>query len=80
MEYQTLMRLPKSSCILFTVKTMADPLPSLEKVPEAASCLAASIRGMSPGLRAYKGIEDDATCKAMLAYLDSLGHGAESAR
>jgi dimethylamine monooxygenase subunit A len=47
-EYQTIWRLPKSGNLLFTVKTMADPLYSLEQVPAAAQCLAASIRGMSP--------------------------------
>ena len=72
-EYQTIRRLPKSGYLLFTVKTMVDPLPALEKVPKAASCLAASIRGMGPAMRKYKGIEDDPTSDAVLAYLDSIG-------
>jgi hypothetical protein len=71
-EYQTIRRLPRTKYLLFTVKTMVDPLDSLQRVPEAAVCLAHSIRGMSPGMRAYKGIQDDATALAVLAYLDSI--------
>lgn len=71
-EYQTIRRLPKSDYLLFTVKTMADPMSSLESVPKAAACLAASIRGMSTNMRKYKGIEDDKTCEAVLSYLDSI--------
>ncbi|CAE8706434.1 unnamed protein product, partial [Polarella glacialis] len=54
------------------VKTMADPMHSLEKVPAAAACLAASIRGMSPAMCAYKGIQDEPTRDAVLSYLDSI--------
>jgi hypothetical protein len=72
-EYQTIRRLPRTQNLLFTVKTMADPMSSLEEVPLAASCLAKSIRGMSPEMRAYKGIENDETCVAVLDYLDSIG-------
>lgn len=71
-EYQTIRRLPRSGYLLFTVKTMADPMSSLESVPRAAKCLAASIRGMSPAMRAYKGIPDEMTCKVLLEYLDSI--------
>jgi hypothetical protein len=71
-EYQTIRRLPKTGYLLFTVKTMADPMYALEKLPLASSCLAASIRGMSPAMRKYKGIEDDMTCQAVLQYLDSI--------
>jgi dimethylamine monooxygenase subunit A len=71
-EYQTIRRLPRTNTLLFTVKTMADPMSSLETVPLAAACLAASIRGMSPAMRAYKGIENEETNQAVLAYLDSI--------
>lgn len=71
-EYQTLRRLPKSGYVLFTVKSMVDPLSSLEKVPQAASCLAKSIRGLSAPIRVYKGIPNDETCEMMLEYLDSI--------
>jgi hypothetical protein len=72
-EYQTIRRLPRTGYLLFTVKTMADPMYALEEVPLAAKCLAASIRGMSPDMRRYKGIENDAVCQAVLDYLDSIG-------
>ena len=71
-EYQTIRRLPRTGNLLFTVKTMADPMSSLESVPLAAACLAKSIRGMSPDMRKYKGIEDDETCQGVLSYLDSI--------
>jgi hypothetical protein len=71
-EYQTFRRLPHTNYLLFTIKTMSDPLSELEKVPSAAACLAKSIRGMSPKMRVYKGIEDDRTCDAVLSYLDSI--------
>jgi hypothetical protein len=44
-EYQTIRRLPKSNYLLFTVKMMVDPFRELRKVPNAAACLAKSIRG-----------------------------------
>jgi hypothetical protein len=71
-EYQTIRRLPKSGYLLFTIKTMADPLSSLEEVPNAAACLAKSIRGMSTSMRAYKGIQNEETCKVLLKYLDDI--------
>jgi hypothetical protein len=71
-EYQTIRRLPRSNNLLFAVKTMVDPMNALEKVPEAAACLAASIRGMSVNMRAYKGIKDDATSQAVPTYLDAI--------
>ena len=72
-EYQTIRRLPKTLYLLFAVNTMIDPLFSLEELPMAASCLAASIRGMSPAMRKYKGIDNDEVCEVVLKYLDSIG-------
>lgn len=71
-EYQTIRRLPDSGYLLFTVKTMADPLSGLREVPMAASCLAKSIRGMSPAMQAYKGIDNAETCEAVLEYLEMI--------
>eukprot|EP00934_Nitzschia_sp_Nitz4_P001684 Nitzschia sp. Nitz4//scaffold11_size288233//250863//252131//NITZ4_000817-RA/size288233-processed-gene-0.188-mRNA-1//1//CDS//3329534203//1684//frame0 len=71
-EYQTIRRLPQSGYILFTIRTLADPMKSLESVPQAASCLATSLRGMSKPIRKYKGIHDDETCAGVLSYLDSI--------
>ena len=74
-EYQTIRRLPTSGYLLFTVRTMADPMSSLAGLPKAASCLAKSIRGMSTGMRAYKGIANDDVCAVVLEYLDGIGAG-----
>ena len=66
-------RLPRTGCILFTVKIMADVVQSLENCPSTAvGCLTASTRGMSPAMQRYKEIEDDATCQAVISYLDSI--------
>ena len=73
-EYQTIRRLPESGYLLFTIKTMADPMSGLREVPAAASCLAKSIRGMSPAMQAYKGIDNAETCEAVLEYLEMIGN------
>jgi dimethylamine monooxygenase subunit A len=72
-EYQTIRRLPKSSYLLFTINTMVEPMYELETVPMAASCLAASIRGMSSAMRKYKGIDSEGIYVEVLKYLDSIG-------
>eukprot|EP00539_Tryblionella_compressa_P001809 CAMPEP_0178736624 /NCGR_PEP_ID=MMETSP0744-20121128/2539_1 /TAXON_ID=913974 /ORGANISM="Nitzschia punctata, Strain CCMP561" /LENGTH=314 /DNA_ID=CAMNT_0020389109 /DNA_START=1 /DNA_END=945 /DNA_ORIENTATION=+ len=71
-EYQTIRRLPKSGYLLFTVKVMTDPMTALEELPQAASCLAQSIRGMRPAMQQYKGIQDETTLQVVLEYLDSI--------
>jgi len=72
-EYETIRRLPRSGYLLFTVRSFANPITCLEEVPPtAAACLAASIRGMSPAMQAYKGIENEATSDAVLSYLDAI--------
>lgn len=71
-EYQTIRRLPKSRYILFTVKSMIDPIHALKEVPNAAISLASSIRGMSRDMRKYKGIMNDDVCNALLEYLDEI--------
>ena len=74
-EYQTLRRLPRTGGILFTVKMMVDPLGSLLILPQrqvATKCLAASIRGMSNGMRSYKGIGDTKALHSVLNFLDEI--------
>jgi hypothetical protein len=55
-EYQTFRRLPSSRAVLFTIRTLLEPITALEAAPKAAACLAASLRGMSQAMRAYKGL------------------------
>jgi dimethylamine monooxygenase subunit A len=76
-EYQTIRRLPASGYLLFTVKTMADPMSTLKQTPKAAACLAKSIRGMSFNIRVYKGIQNDEICKVVLEYLDGIAKNAD---
>ena len=70
-EYQTLRRLPATNDILFTVRTLLEPVTIIADVPGAAACLAASMRGMSPLLLEYKGVTPEAT-PAVLAFLDEI--------
>ena len=71
-EYETIRRLPKSRYILFTIKSMCDPMSALESLPMAAACLAKSIRGMSTDMHRYKGIDNEDVCQAVLKYLDRI--------
>lgn len=78
-EYQTIRRLPRSNYLLFTIKSMMDPLRSLEAVsPLAAVCLAASIRGRSRDMLIYKGLHTESTIHAVLAYLDEIATSGSS--
>lgn len=71
-EFQTLRRLPMSNFICFTVRTVADPMSTVEKYPGAAGALAAHIR-RKQGLR----MEIDPTSYgALLPYLDRVSERA----
>lgn len=63
-EYQTLRRLPHTGAILFTIKTMLAPMA--EVGAEAAKTLHASLAGMNPDLRAYKGVAGEAAEELLL--------------
>ena len=76
-EYETLRRLPRSNNILFSIKTFASPLSELGTVPGAAACLAESLRGMSQGMRGYKGVKNPVQQEEMLRYLDVLAAQAD---
>ena len=54
-EFQTLRRLRKTRFIFFTVRTICDPLSTVEKYPGAAGALAAHIRRKSYGERGESG-------------------------
>ncbi|KAG1654887.1 hypothetical protein FOA52_006531 [Chlamydomonas sp. UWO 241] len=71
-EYQTLRRLPVTGAVLFTVRTFTEQLGDLARSPQAAACLAASLRGMSPAMRAYKGLGDPRQAIDTLQFLDAL--------
>lgn len=57
-EYQTLRRLPKTGAILFTIRTLVQPMPKIGV--EAAKVLHKSLSGMRPELREYKGVPGEA--------------------
>mmetsp|Transcript_23551 Transcript_23551/g.60437 ORF Transcript_23551/g.60437 Transcript_23551/m.60437 type:complete len:381 (+) Transcript_23551:260-1402(+) len=74
-EYQTLQRLPETGAVLFTVRTMMEPLAGLGAVPGAAAVLAESLRRLSPGMHRYKGL-DPAGAREMVEYVDQLAERA----
>jgi len=73
-EYQTLRRLPRTKAALFTVRTFTEPLSALAGAPAAAAAIAASLRGMSPPMQAYKGLGDLNALADMLEYLDTMAN------
>ena len=76
-EYETLRRLPKSNTILFTIKGFASPTTDLATVPNAAACLAESLKGMSQAMRTYKGVPDPTQQEEMLAFLAEMSAQAD---
>lgn len=67
-EYQTLVRLPTSEAVVFTIRTQQVPLADLAHRPDRCAAMAAALRGWSPTQRAYKGTAVD---DALLTWLDS---------
>ena len=78
-EYQTIRRLPQSRYLLFTVRTLVDPITAMEEFPTAANCMAKSLRGFSRPMREYKGIvDDDEIYHAMIEYLETIGASSDT--
>jgi hypothetical protein len=69
-ERQTLLALPTSGAVLFTIRTQQAPLGVLARRPDRAAELAACVRSLSPGLEAYKGLGP--VRDPLLAWLDAL--------
>lgn len=67
-ERQTLLRLPESGDILFTIRILREPLTQTAAAPARARRLAELVRSMAPELKAYKSITPFEP--ALLAYLD----------
>lgn len=67
-ERQTLLRLPESGDILFTIRILREPLARTAALPARARRLAELIRTMTAELKAYKSITPFEP--ALLAYLD----------
>jgi hypothetical protein len=68
-EYQTLIRLPKTRYIVFGLHTYLDPLPSLLEAPEAAKMLVRAIEGLTPERKKYMGMQDEAYKQVITSYL-----------
>ena len=65
MESQTLRKLPETGQILFTIRTYIEPVLKWAHIPGALADLATMLAGMSPQIRAYKGVS---------RYEDALQH------
>jgi hypothetical protein len=68
-EKQTLMRLPRTNALLFTVHTYREPIASVIETPGHAQLIAQTIRTTPAELLAYKGIT--AFKDVLLEYLDT---------
>jgi hypothetical protein len=83
-ERQTLLALPTTEAVLFTIRTQQVPLGVLRTRPDRATDLAACLRSLSPGLLAYKGLGP--VQDVLLPWLDAVasappaGAGATSPR
>lgn len=70
-EWQTLVRLPETRAVLFTIRTRVTPLATARAHPADARKIAALLRTMSPEIRAVKGLSDP-ILHPILAYLDAI--------
>lgn len=77
-EHQTLLRLPQSSAVLFTIRTEITRLDRVIQSPADAADLAGAIRDMSPAMQRYKHLAGVAP--ALLAWLDARPASAETAQ
>jgi hypothetical protein len=68
-ERQTLVALPASGAVLFTIRVQQARLEVLRQRPAQAAALAATVRAASPEQRAYKGITD--ATDPLLTWLDT---------
>lgn len=78
-EYQTVRRLPQCSrYVLFTIRTLTDPLPALASCPAAAAALEARVRALSKEMAGYKGsgLADPLIRQSIADYLHQLAVGS----
>lgn len=69
-ERQTLRRLPRSGCILFTVRTYFEPITKIAEEPDVPGRLAAAIRSWDDTISHYKGRKHWE--QILLPYLDEM--------
>ena len=70
-EYQSILKLPKTDTVVFCLHTYMDPLTSLRKAPRAAEMMARGIRSFNyPTLR-YRDINFEGPRRMLLDFLDS---------
>jgi dimethylamine monooxygenase subunit A len=71
-ERETLRRLPRTGCILFTIRTYVTPVSSPLSVPEVAERFAASLDSLPEAVRRYKdlgGTDGSGAADALAAYV-----------
>jgi hypothetical protein len=69
-ERQTLRRLPATGAVVFTIRTLVEPLAAIVRRPGLAGAMAARVREMDDAMAGYKGIP--ALRGPLLAYLDRI--------
>jgi hypothetical protein len=75
-EFQTLRRLPETNFIFFTVRTLVDPINTVEKYPGAAGALAAHIRRKNKLTGVEMPESPGSGAVALLGYLDRVSVAA----
>ncbi|KAM0756363.1 hypothetical protein T439DRAFT_27473 [Meredithblackwellia eburnea MCA 4105] len=67
-ERQTLRRMPKTGCILFTIRSYLDPVSSMVHEPGVPGRMASALKHWPDSIKAYKGA--DKYLDALLPYLE----------
>merc|ERR1719187_606933 len=70
-EYQTIVRLPISDCVVFVIHSYIDPLTSLVNSPGAADMIARATNNMNDKTLKYRGMDED-TKVLVIDYLDKI--------
>ena len=70
-EYQTIVRLPDSDCVVFVIHSYIDPLTSLVNSPRAADMIARATDNMNDKTLKYRGMDED-TKVLVIDYLDKI--------
>jgi hypothetical protein len=69
-ERQILRRLPETRAVVFTIRTLVEPLAAIVRRPGVAAAMAARLREMDEAMAGYKGIP--ALRGPLLAYLERI--------
>ena len=79
-EYQSIIRLPVTRAIVFTLRTYIEPLSALSASPEAAEMLLLAVDGLTPERQEYLGMGDTAKRRSICEFLRQQARGGAGFR